>query len=715
MNERLYSNLWYRVQDLRPRLRSHAALHRHHYRGGLWYVLQDQANERFHRFSPAAYNVISLMDGHRTVQELWDTALEQYGDEAPTQDQTIQLLGQLHAADVLLCDITPDTAEVLERRAKQKRSKWLQQVMSPLFWRFPLFDPERLLERGMPFVRPLMGRGAALVWLAVVTTAIVLTGIHWQDLTRDVTDRVLSANNLFLLWLIFPVFKGLHEFGHAFAVKRFGGEVHEMGLMLLVLTPLPYVDASAASAFRSKRQRVLVGAAGMMVETFLASIALFLWIEVEPGLLRSVLYNILFIAGVSTVLFNINPLLRFDGYYMLSDILEIPNLRARSTRFLAYLCERWLLGRKDAEAPPATPGERRWFFFYSIASFVYRIFVLAAIILFIAGQFFFIGVMLAIWALIAWVALPLWKIVQYVLTSPRLRKVRVRAVAVSGGLVAAVVVLVCVVPAPLRSTTEGVIWVPDEALVRAKIDGTIVRVLATPGTTVPPGEPLIEVVDELLATELQVREAELAEAEARFDDAWTRDRVRAEVVREEVVERRAQLEITREKFESRIVRSATEGVFIVPNAQDILGRFVRQGTVIAYVLELETLTARVVVPQQTLDLVRERTGDVLVKLAEKLDVSLPATVLREVPGGSAELPSAALGATGGGAFATDPYDQRGVRTIERVFQFDLQLPAPSGVVNVGGRVHARFDHGWEPLAARWYRGLRRLFLSRFDV
>ncbi len=155
---------------------------------------------------------------------------------------------------------------------------------------------------------------------------------------------MLLPENLLLMWLVFPVLKLCHEFGHAFAVKARGGEVHEMGVMLLVLTPVPYVDASSAWAFRSKWQRFAVGGAGMMVELFIASIALFLWLAVEPGMFRALLYNIMLIAGISTVLFNANPLLRFDGYYMLMDWLEIPNLRTRSTQYIIYLCEKYLFG-----------------------------------------------------------------------------------------------------------------------------------------------------------------------------------------------------------------------------------------------------------------------------------------------------------------------------------------------------------------------------------
>jgi putative peptide zinc metalloprotease protein len=311
--------------------------------------------------------------------------------------------------------------------------------------------------------------------------------------------------------------------------------------------------------------------------------------------------------------------------------------------------------------------------------------------------------------------LPLFKMIKFILTSPRLRKVRRRAIGVSVGIVGAAVILISVVPAPLRSTTEGVIWIPDEAIVRARIDGYVVRLLAIPGDTVSPGDPLLELADELLSTELEVSEAALAEAKARFDEAFARNPVAAQIAREAVKEREKQLTIVREKFEDRILRAKTEGVFIVPEAQDVIGRFLKQGTVLAYVLNRDKLTARVVVPQDNVDLVRGSTREVQVRLAEEISRTVVATVLREVPAGSSELPSAALGTAGGGAFATDPYDQRGTRTIERVFQFDLELPANSDVVNVGGRVYARFDHGWEPLAKRWYRSLRRLFMSRFDV
>src|ERR1051325_568387 len=345
------SSRGYRVAALTPRLRSNARVHRHQYRGETWYVLQDVASGRLHRFSPGGYLIIGLMDGTRTVQALWDVAADRLGDDAPTQDEMIQLLAQLQGADVLQCDIPPDTGEILGRYADRQRTEWWRRWLSPLSWRFSALDPERVLRALSPVVLPAFSIVGALVWLAVVGTALFLAAGHWKDLTTNFVRRLLMPQNAALLWLVFPGVKLVHEFGHAFAVKAFGGEVHDMGVMMLVVTPVPYVDASAASAFRSKWHRAVVGLAWMGVELFLAAFALFTWLAVEPGALRTLCYNVILVAGVSTVLFNANPLLRYDGYYVLSDLIEIPNLYTRSRAWLSYATERWLFGRRDVEAP----------------------------------------------------------------------------------------------------------------------------------------------------------------------------------------------------------------------------------------------------------------------------------------------------------------------------------------------------------------------------
>ena len=715
MTQPLFSSSWYRVAELQPRLRSHAHIHRHQYRGQTWYVLEDRASQRFHRFTPQAHLLIGLMDGQRTVQELWEIACDRLGDDSPTQDEVIQLLSQLHASDVLQCDVPPDAAELLDRYERQQRRRRLASVSSIFSWRIPLLDPERFLQATLWLVRPLFGWAGALVWLAVVVPAVFLAGMHWTDLTRDFLDRLFSAQTLVVVWLLFPAVKALHELGHAFATKAFGGEVHDMGVMFLVFTPIPYVDASSASAFRSKWLRILVGAAGMLVEVFLAALALYVWLSVEPGALSAVAYNTILIAGLTTILFNANPLLRYDGYYILGDLLEIPNLRQRSTRYLGYLCERYLFGRRDAEPPIATPGERAWFVVYATASFVYRALVVVAIIAFIADRYFWLAMFFAGATAVGWIGVPLAKGVRFLVASPRLRRRRVRAFAITAAALAAVVWALGWVAVPYRTVIEGVVWIPQESFVRAGTEGFVERVVATPGTRVRRDDVLLVLRDPEVRTRVEVLAARVRELKARYDEQQPVDVVKAAIVQEELRYAQQDLARTSERASELTVRSGTEGTFVVPTPEDLPGRFVKKGEQLAYVVELGTVTIRAVVPQDAIDLVRFHTRQVEVRLAERLTDVVGGVIRRLVPGATERLPTMALGSEGGGQILVDPRDPKGVTAIQKVFQVDVELPAQSSRLNVGGRAYVRFDHGWEPLAVQWYLALRQLFLSRFSV
>ena len=715
MAESLFSPNWYRVASLKPRLRGHAAIHRHQYRGQTWYILQDRSSERYHRFSPSAYYLIGLLDGTRTVEEIWQLALAKLGDDAVTQDEMIQLLGQLHAADVLISDVSPDTAELFQRYEKQERQKVQKRVFSIFAWQFPLLDPEGWLQRFLPIVRPAFTVGGFVVWLAIVGLAAVLAGAHWDELATNVLDRVVMPGNLFALWLLFPVIKAIHEFGHAFAVKRFGGEVHEMGIMLLVFTPVPYVDASGSWAFASKWQRFIVGSAGMMAELFVAALAMFLWVSIEPGVVRAALFNVMLIAGVTTVLFNANPLMRFDGYYMLMDYLEIPNLRGRATQYFVYLAERHLFGRREAEPPPSTRGERAWFVAYGIGSFLYRILVVIGILLFLGGINLLLGAIFALVTAIAWLVVPAVKIVHYLAASPRIRRVRRRAVVTSWIVTGLIVAVFFALPLPFRTTAEGIVWVPEEGLARAGADGFVAKVVARPGSQVKPGDVLIELRDLDLTTEVAIQEARLAELDAKHRQAYQLEPVKAQIIDEERQYVASALARARERMGELTIVARTDGEFVLPRAEDLPGRQVRKGELVAHVVNKGNTVVRTVVTQSDVDLVRNLTRRVDVRLAENIADARRATVKRVVPSATEELPSAALGTAGGGKVPVDPADKDARRSLEKIFLIDVDLPVGERPLNLGGRAYVRFDLGWEPIGWQWYRRARQLFLSRFNV
>jgi putative peptide zinc metalloprotease protein len=710
----LLSSSWYRVAELRPRLRSHVRIHRHHYRGELTYVLEDRVSRRMHRFNPAAHYLIGLMDGRRTVQQIWDAAIDRFGDDAPTQDETIRLLGQLHAAEVLQSEVTPDVAELLRRARKGKPSTWVQNLRSPLAVRIPLFDPDRFLERWLPWYRPLFGWWGFVLWCLVVGWGVYAAAAHWDVLSKDFSDRVLAPQNLLLMWLLFPLLKLCHEFGHACATRAWGGEVHEMGIMFLVLMPIPYVDASSASAFRRTRRRVLVGAAGMVVELFIASIALYLWLEVQPGIFRAALYNIMLIAGISTVLFNANPLLRFDGYYILGDLLQIQNLRQRGQQYLGYLAETRLFGLRLAEFD-ASRSEKRWFVVFTIASFVYRIFIMFAIAIFIAREYMIVGVALALWALFTAFVMPLAKGTGYLLFSGKLRRNRLRAIGSTALIVAALGGLLFVLPLPYWTRAEGVIWVPQDAQVRAGADGFVRRLVVEPGAVVSRGSPLVIAEDPELEPRIRVLEAQIRLLEARAQAERVTERVRYALTLEEIKATREELEHTQRRFSDLTVRSPTRGIFVltVP-PQDLPGRYLRKGQEIGYVLSADTVTVRVLVGQDDIDLVRSATEAVRVKLAGRTYETFDAQVLREVPAASNRVSNLAMSSAGGGQAPLDPQSAKEPTTLNTWFEFELGLPATRAFV-LGEHVYARFEHDPQPLAIRMYRSIRQLFLKQFTV
>ena len=712
----IHSSLWHLAEKLKPRLREDCAIERHVVRGAVWHVVRDRLSTRVHRLSPAAYGVLMRMDGTRTFDQIWRDVVARFGEDAPSQDQILHTASELYAANLLQSDAAVDESDLAERGRKERGHLPMANLKNPMFMRIPLVDPDRFLNATVHLVRPFCNGLGGAAWLGAMIWLAVQMAVHWQALTDDIVDRVLAAQSLITLVLVYPVLKILHELGHAYAAKLAGAEVHEMGLMMLTLLPAPYVDASASAIVPEKWKRALIAAAGMMVELSVAAIAMLVWLNAEPGLLRSVAYDTVLIASVSTLIFNGNPLLRFDAYYIFCDLLELPNLGSRSQRYYNHLLQSHLFGVNETTVARPAPGERFWFLLYAPASFVYRMLTIGSLVLFIASKYFVVGVLLAIWMAVVSFVWPVVKGLKFVLVSPSLDRVRWRAIAVTTLFVAVGGLLGAVIPFPNGTVTRGIVWIPQEARIVANASGTLSQFLADPGTVVAAGDPLVRLEDPLIDSKRKKAQARLTEIEARLFSAQARTPFDAELLRRQKELADGELREIERQHGDLVIRSPSAGIFVVPHSADLADNFVKRGQLIGYVMTEHSPPVRTTIPESEIEYVRDRTMAVSIRFDEAPWQPISAArIERQFPQSTRQLPSPALSSANGGPFAPDPGAKEKDTSLEAFFEVDIATPDKLLLERWGQRVWVRFDHGVSPAFARIYRAGRQLFLGRFHV
>ena len=718
-----FSESWYRVSELTPRLLAAVKVYRQHFRGRTWYVLQDRSSNQFFRLNDPAYYFVAMLDGRRSVRQVWHHCVERWGDAAPTQGEVIQLLGRLHASNLLQGDVAPDAEALFKRYQKQLWRKVRGYLANLFFIRVPLWNPNRFLDRWVgAWGRCFSGTGW-LVWAVIVGAGLWSIAGHGADLGRQAAN-VLNPANLPLLYAALVGLKWFHEMGHAFACKHFGrragsgGEVHQMGVTLLVFTPLPFVDTSSAWALRSKRQRIVVGASGMLVELAIAALAAMIWSHSAEGTtLHAMAYNIMFVAGVSSLVFNGNPLLRYDAYYILLDLLEIPNLESRSRLYVSYLVKRYLWGVRQAHDPSHTPGEKGWLVFYAFASTVCRTIVFAGIILFVAQTLFAIGVLAAAVMLTGWVLVPLANWIRYLGTSPELGPQRTQAVLTSAAMGVVLLLAVGLVRVPDRCRIEGVIEPNAYSEIHMQTAGFVRNVLDSGSPAEPAGPPLIEAFSPELETQHARLLAELRQLQVHRQFAQTREAAQVQIMDEKMAALQEQIERIHHELNALALRAPLAGTWVAPDIDRIPGRYLPRGQRIGVVANLEDLRIRAVAGQDVAGrLIMEARPQVEIRVKGQPDIELTGRIETILPAGQERLPSAALGYAAGGSTQVNLEDRSGRQTAEPFFEIRV-VPslAEADRVRPGQTMVLRFETLPKPLLAQGWRSFLQLFQRRFQV
>lgn len=718
----IFSESWHRVAGQRLRLRPSVALRRQRFRGELWFVAHDGFTNSFFRFRPEAYDFIARLDGTMTVEEVWLGCLRRSPSTTPGQGEVVSMMAQLYQANLLAADTPADTKQLFARHQKRQRQEIASQVFGIFFLRIRLFDPDRFLSRTWPWLRWLATPGAVVAWGVLVLAGLATVFGQW-DRALDQSQAVLAPGNLLLLFTAFAVAKLIHEFGHAYAVKAFGGEVHAMGVTLLVFTPIPYVDATAAWAFRERWKRVVVGLGGMIPELAYAAFAAMIWAATGPGTLNSLAYNTMIVASVSTVIFNLNPLLRFDGYYILSDLTDSPNLQARASRMWLYLFEKRALAVNVLESPARSSREAFWLTIFGAASWCYRMLVTVTIILLVADRFFGIGLLAGVLTFVGAFVLPAVKAFRYLAREPRIERERRRAWLVATGALAAVAILLGVVPVPHHFRAPGVARAAGSQEVYTSVSGWVVRASAGRDAQVEAGS-------ELALLESPELDFMIAAARGDLEEAKSRERqmlsdfaagIEPMLVRRKASEQRlAQLESDRLKLK---LVAPVSGSWVAPTARDWQGlwlaRGVRLGEVVGRGPDWEFFT--VVSQEDASSLFGAAKEGAEVRFPGAAGQNLPVREWRVVPGRQEILPSAALGWSAMGPIKVRSDDKQGMHAAEPFFLVvgriagDGPVQGHAGVLWQGRSGEMRFDLPWSPLMVQWARQFRQLLQRRYQL
>jgi putative peptide zinc metalloprotease protein len=733
---------WYRVADLHPRLRSTAQTVRQHYRGQLWYIVQDPANNQFFRLSREGYIFLGLLDGRRTVAQAWELANRQLGDGAPTQGEAIGLLGQLHSANLLQTDLSPDAANLFDRYKKRVRREIGSYFLNFMFPRFPLLNPDRFLDRWAGLVGWVFSWVGLAFWVVLVAVGFSCVASHWSEFwQRSQPQEMLKTDNLLLLYLAFALIKTIHEFGHSFACKHFGrrqnmgGRVHAMGVMLLVFMPCPYMDASSAWVLRNKWHRAIIGAAGMYVELAVASVAAVIWsLTGHDSAVHAIAQNAIFVASVSTVLFNANPLLRYDGYYILSDLLEIPNLAQRSKDYLYYLVRRYAFGVARIVPQPQTNSEKTWLVIYGLASGIYRIVVSVTIIFFVADKLLLVGALMAVGGVVGWVLVPLGQFIYYLTTGPELTRVRGRAVGVTLGVAVLLALVLGVIPVTEHQRADGVAEALPMREVYAGADGFVTSVLPDGSDARPDGAPLLRADNQELQARLIQAEAACRAARAQFNNALAGDEPAiAQALGDELRALDHQRRELADEVARLVVRAPIAGRWCAWDADSLPGSYLRRGQHIGTLANPDLLIIRVSADQTLGPRIRElsKRAKVSLRVDGRPGDEFGGVIEKVLDSGQQRLPSAALGLHAGGQLAVEPDDQAGgartgepgeqtgkaqYRAVEPFFEVQITPSARAADCPLPGqRVVARFSLPARPLVFQGWDALLQLLQRRFKI
>lgn len=708
------------AEHLKVKLRADLVVQPQFYEGMTHYVIKDPLALKYFRFKIEEYFLLQQFDGKQNLQDVKKAFERKYRPQTISIEDLTRFVAQLHEAGIILID-SPEQAEVLIRRRRKNRWKKVWAFLANiLFIKIPIIDPERLLTWMYPYFRWIFTSYFVTASVGLMLAAITLVISQW-DLFYSKLPEFQSFFNwwtIFSFWISLAIVKIIHEFGHGLTAKHFGGEVHEMGILFLVLTPALYCDVTDSWLLPNKWHRIWISAAGIYVELFLASIATFVWFYSEPGLLNSLSMATMFICSINTVLFNANPLLRYDGYYVMADWLEIPNLRIKSTQFFAYLIQEKVLGL-EIPVQSYLPRSRRFLFVtYAIASYLYRWVVTFSIIYFLSQvlkpyKLQSISYMLATGALVPLLGMPAYQIVKFLRTPGRLRKVKKARTAGFAVAAVALVAGILLIPTPLRIQGTLVLTAakPDE--IYAEVEGQLIELNVRDGEWVTRDTVIAKLINPEKQKELVQKQADHAinfakaqwynQSPEREHRALARQHLQAAEELEPILQK-----INEQIGKLTLVAARDGQVMGVPHPETV-GQVLKPGKPFCEVGDPHHIEAHMIVDQADVDLIR-LDSRAWVKIYGRSETTYLSEVSEIAKRSRDEIPPE-LSHDAGGEIAAKADPKTGVvKPQTAVYEAIIPIENPSLTLQPGLRGFAKIDGGTSTFG--WW--LWRLYFKTFN-
>jgi putative peptide zinc metalloprotease protein len=714
----LFSQHWHRVKDLRPRWTLGVQVLRQYQREQLSYTVSNSAHSQSLRLNRSAWEIFARFQGVQTVDQIWLQLQGQFAAQAPTQDDMLELIhvgfeaNLLQSSDLLSFDL-------LSRQAQQKERSRLKGRFSPMGIRFDLGNPNRWFNFFSSPSKLIFGPIGLFCWLIAILFLLAGALTHERSLGSELARSAAQPGYWLMMWLSFIPIKALHEVSHALAAKSYDVEVRQIGIHWMWFSPAPFVDVSGAEQLPKRMSRAIISAAGIAAELLIAAIALLVWQGTEPGLLHAFSLACLSTAGISTLLFNGNPLVKMDGYYVLTDALALPNLASRSQQWWAARWHR-LLGGLNQDRLVLAKRERAWLIAYTPASWLWRLVLFYTAWVWLGGIHRWLGILIGIAALVTLVVMPAVKLVRQTHSSQShfLNSLSQKPKLLAAALI--IFALFALLPVPDRLLQPGVVWLAGEQAIKAQADGFTSSRMPLDGAKIT--QPLA-LDDPKLNLELDRVKARIKGIKVKMQQAFGTDLTQAAVFEKELEIAQAQQARVEQKLSKLTAQSGLAGEPLWNQPADLAGRWVRTGDILGYVKSKDPnlpVLIQVALAQPQAARIAEKSPRIALHVVSHTGSNslIPATITGSGPAALTELPSAALSTVYGGLIETDPTDPKAVKPLGPTYNLQLSI-ARGNYANLpwlhGAQTVTVIDFGYSPLAWQWLRLVQEHIRSRFAV